>query len=151
MYTELYMLYPCCINHETNLHPREVSCCIRQMQRLCEHIFVFLIGSSLTPLAGKVSDDTRKKAKSAKTGTSHNWRSAYLSQYDWLKGSHMTKVVWLPNETDYSYCEFVSPNTLYCTSKNACDNHFGQKYTAFRTYTALNFLTRNKKQVQTFG
>ncbi len=22
----------------------------------------------------------------------------------------MTKVVWLPNETDYSYCEFVVPN-----------------------------------------
>ncbi len=26
----------------------------------------------------------------------------------------MTKVVWLPNETDYSYCEFVAPNTPYC-------------------------------------
>ncbi len=25
----------------------------------------------------------------------------------------MTKVVWLPNETDYSYCEFVVPNTSY--------------------------------------
>ncbi len=25
----------------------------------------------------------------------------------------MTKVVWLPNETDYSYCEFVVPNTPY--------------------------------------
>ncbi len=25
----------------------------------------------------------------------------------------MTKVVWLPNETDYSYCEFVAPNTPY--------------------------------------
>ena len=23
----------------------------------------------------------------------------------------MTKVVWLPNETDYSYCGFVAPNT----------------------------------------
>ena len=34
-----------------------------------------------------------------------------MSQYDWLKGSHMTKLVWLPNETDYSYCEFVAPNT----------------------------------------
>ncbi len=25
----------------------------------------------------------------------------------------MTKVVWLPSETDYSYCEFVAPNTPY--------------------------------------
>ena len=25
----------------------------------------------------------------------------------------MTKVVWLPNETDYSYSEFVAPNTPY--------------------------------------
>ncbi len=25
----------------------------------------------------------------------------------------MTKVVWLPNETDYSYCEIVAPNTPY--------------------------------------
>ncbi len=25
-----------------------------------------------------------------------------MAQYDWLKGSHVTKVVWLPNETDYS-------------------------------------------------
>ncbi len=37
-----------------------------------------------------------------------------MSQYDWLKGSHMTKVVWLPNETGYSYCDFVAPNTPYC-------------------------------------
>ncbi len=36
-----------------------------------------------------------------------------MSQYDWLKGSHRTKVVWLPKETDYSYCEFVAPNTPY--------------------------------------
>ncbi len=28
----------------------------------------------------------------------------------------MTKVVWLPNETDYSYCEFVAPNTPYCAN-----------------------------------
>ena len=28
----------------------------------------------------------------------------------------MTKVVGLPNETDYSYCEFVAPNSLYCPS-----------------------------------
>ncbi len=27
--------------------------------------------------------------------------------------SHMTKVVWLPNETDYSYCDFVAPNAPY--------------------------------------
>ncbi len=25
----------------------------------------------------------------------------------------MTKVVWLPDETDYSYCEIVAPNTPY--------------------------------------
>ncbi len=40
-----------------------------------------------------------------------------VSQYDWLKGSNMTrnmtKVVWLWNETDYSYCEFVAPNNPY--------------------------------------
>ncbi len=71
------------------------------------------IGSILNPLAGKFSEDTRKNSKGAKTGASHNWRSFYLSQYDWLKGSHMTKVVWLPHETDYSYCEFVAPNTPY--------------------------------------
>ncbi len=67
----------------------------------------------LIPLAGKFSEDTQKKGKGAKTGASHDWRSFYLSQYDWLKGSHITKVVWLPNETDYSYCEFVVPNTPY--------------------------------------
>ncbi len=38
-----------------------------------------------------------------------------MSKYYWLKGSHMTKVVWLPNETDYSYCEFVAPNAPYWT------------------------------------
>ncbi len=64
-------------------------------------------------MAGKFSEDTRKTGKGAKTGASHDWRSFYLSQYDWLKGSHMTKEVWLPNETDYSYCEFVAPNTHY--------------------------------------
>ena len=64
------------------------------------------------------------------TGASHDWRRFYLSQYDWLKGSHMTKVVWLPNETDYSYCEFVAPipystqaaekppGHLHCTHSN---------------------------------
>ncbi len=35
-----------------------------------------------------------------------------MSQYDWLKCSHMTKVFWLPNETDYPYCGFVAPNML---------------------------------------
>ncbi len=58
------------------------------------------IGSILNPLAGKFLEGTRKKGKGAKTGVSHDWRSYYLSQYDWLKGSNMTKVVWLPNETD---------------------------------------------------
>ncbi len=61
------------------------------------------------PFGGKIFEDTRKKGEGAKTGASHDWWSYYLSQYDWLKGSHMTKVVWLPNETDYSYCEFVVP------------------------------------------
>ncbi len=70
------------------------------------------IGSILPPLAGTFSEDTRKKSKGVKTGASHDWRSFYLSQYDWLKGGHMTKVVWLPNETDYSYCEFVAPNIV---------------------------------------
>ncbi len=72
------------------------------------------IRSILNPLAGKFSEDTRKKGKGTKTGVSHDWRSFYLSQYDWLKGSRITKVVWLPNETDYSYCEFAAPNTPYC-------------------------------------
>ncbi len=71
------------------------------------------IGSILNPLTGKFSEDTRKKGKGAKTGSSHDWQSFYLSKYDWLKGSHMTKVVWLPNETDYPYYEFVAPNTPY--------------------------------------
>ncbi len=52
------------------------------------------IGSILNPLAGKFSEDTRKKGKGAKTGASHDWRNFYLSQYDWLKGSRMTKIVW---------------------------------------------------------
>ena len=72
-----------------------------------------VIGSILNPLVGKFSENTRRKGKGAKTGASHDWRSFYLSQYDWLKCSYMTKVVWLLNETDYSYCEFVAPNTPY--------------------------------------
>ncbi len=80
------------------------------------------IGSILTPLVGKFSEDTRKKGKGGKTGASHDWGSFYLSQYDWLKGSHMTEVVWLPNEIDYSYCEFLVPNTPYCkiSSSGGC-------------------------------
>ena len=74
-------------------------------------IYLLIIGSILNPLAGKFSEDTRKKGKGAKAGAPHDWRRFYMSQYDWLKGSHMTKVVWLPNETDYSYCEFVAPDT----------------------------------------
>ncbi len=77
-----------------------------------------LIGSILNPLEWKFSDHTRKKGKDAKTGASHYWRSFYLSQYDWLKGSHMTKVLWLPNEIDYAYCEFVAPNTPYSGEAN---------------------------------
>ncbi len=69
--------------------------------------FAQTIRSILTPLKGKFCEDTQKKGKGAKAGASHDWRSFYLSQYDWLKGSHMTKGVWLPNETDYSYCDFV--------------------------------------------
>ncbi len=72
------------------------------------------IGSILNPLVGNFCEDTQKNGKGAKTGASPDWRSFYLSQYDSLKGSHMTKVVWLPNETDCSYCEFVAPNTSYC-------------------------------------
>ncbi len=74
------------------------------------------IGSILNPLAGKFSEDTRKKGKhgkGAKTGAPHDWWSFCMSKYDWLKGSHMTTALWLPNETDYSYCEFVGPNTPY--------------------------------------
>ncbi len=67
----------------------------------------YAIGSILNPLAGKFSEGTRKKGKGAKTGVSHDCRSFYLSQYDWLKGSHM------PNETDHSYCKFVVPNTPF--------------------------------------
>ena len=63
-----------------------------------------LIGSILNPLAGKFSENTRKNGTGAKTGAPHDWWSFYLLQYDCLKGSHMSKVVWLPNETFYSYC-----------------------------------------------
>ncbi len=48
-----------------------------------------------------------------------------MSQYDWLKGSHMTKVhvLWLPNETDYSYCELVAPIAqLHCRQTERQDS-----------------------------
>ncbi len=81
---------------------------------MAQGVVLFIrIGSILNPVARKVSEHTLKKGKGAKTGASHDWRSFYLSLYDWLNGNHMTKVVWLPNETDYSYCEFVAPNTPY--------------------------------------
>ncbi len=74
-------------------------------------VFTVTIGSILNPLAGKISEDTRKKAKVAKTGASHDWWSFYLSQYDWLKGSQSYDQGSLVlNETEYSYCEFVAPN-----------------------------------------
>ncbi len=85
-------------------------------------ITVFQASFNRNPLAGKFSDDTRKKGTGAKSGASHDWRSFYLSQYDWLKGSHMTKVVWLPNETGYSYCKLVAPNTAYSTNQHSIHN-----------------------------
>ena len=39
-----------------------------------------------------------------------------MPQYDWLKGGNMIKIVFLPNDTDYSFCEFVAPNTPYYAS-----------------------------------
>ncbi len=38
-----------------------------------------------------------------------------MLQYDWLKGNRLPKVVWLPNETDCSYCEFVVPILPICS------------------------------------
>ncbi len=72
------------------------------------------IGSILNPLAGKFSKDTGKKGKGAKQGHLTIGRPFICRNNDWLKGSYMTRVAWLPNETDYSYCEFVAPNTPYC-------------------------------------
>ncbi len=74
---------------------------------------LFSISIHWTNTPTKANMYTITLGKVAKTGTSHDWRSFYLSQYDWLRGSHMTKVVWLASETDYSYCEFVAPNTPY--------------------------------------
>ncbi len=58
------------------------------MEPLRNKVILNARGSILNPLAGTFSEDTRKKGKGGKTGTSHDWRSFYLSQYDWLKGSH---------------------------------------------------------------
>ncbi len=97
------------------------------IQQSCETVSVRLweksIGSILNPLVGKFSEDTRRNGKGAKTGVPHDWRSFYLSQYDWLKGSHMAKVVWLPNET-HSSCEFVAPNTRYWHRPYSLRNNF---------------------------
>ena len=80
------------------------------------HLWVPLIINReyLNPLEGKMPKIPEKRVKARKTGAPEDWRSfyhVYMLQNDWLKGSHMTKVVWLSNETDYSYCEFVAPNT----------------------------------------
>ncbi len=57
------------------------------------------IGSILNPLAGNFLKIPERRVEARKQA-SDDWRSFYLSQYNWLKGSHMIKVVWLPNETD---------------------------------------------------
>ena len=97
------------------------------------------IGSILNPLAANFSEDTRKKGKGAKTGAPHDWRSFYMSQYDWLNGSHMTKVIWLPNETDYSYCEFVAPNTPYYLH-DAVVLFYGVMFSSWIVHEKLLFL-----------
>ncbi len=64
-----------------------------------------------------------------------------MLQYDGLKGSHMTKVVWLPNETDYSYCEFVVPYTPYSVirgvSIDECPLPEGPLYHIYSTVTGF--------------
>ncbi len=65
------------------------------------------VGSILNPLAEKFSGDARKKGKGAKTGISRFVGLLFVAIWFAIKGSHMTKVVWLPNETYYSYCEFM--------------------------------------------
>ncbi len=75
--------------------------------------------------------------KGAKTGASHDWRSFYLSQYDWLKGSHMTKVVWLLNATDSS---FVEPNT--CTPYCLAEPRLGCHGLPFQMRRSGQFATR---------
>ena len=92
-----------------NVHCLQMTCFSKVYVQTCHR----LNREYFKPLGGKIFEDTRKKGKGAKTGASNDWRSFYLSQYDWLKGSHMTKVVWPPNETDYSYCELMAPNTPY--------------------------------------
>ncbi len=98
-------------------------CLYTRAASVCGPVSLNTIGSILNPLAGKVSEDTRKKRKGAKTRASHDgWAFIChnIAQYDWLKGSHVTKIVWLPNETDYmySYCEFVAPDTPYWMIKS---------------------------------
>ncbi len=83
------------------------------MHSLSGNCHISWIGSILNPLAGKFSEDTQKKGKVTKTGASHDWWSLLFVAIWLAKGSQMTKVVWLSNETDYSYCEFVVPNTPY--------------------------------------
>ncbi len=102
-------------------------------------------GSILNALAGKYSKDTWKKGKGTKAAASHDWQNFYLSQYDWLKGSHMTKVVWLPNKTDYSYCEIVAPNTpylffmfLWCVNDMVCCILYASLYAIWHGWFLLS-------------
>ncbi len=95
-----------------------------------------------------------------KTEPSHDWRSFYLSQYDWLKGSHTTEVVWLLNETDYSYCEIVAPNTPYdmemdfrrtfCQEYLVCQDRWSLVASGLSRqvslYYGLRFSTRNLRK-----
>ncbi len=73
------------------------------------------------PFGGKILQIYPKRVKARKQGHLPIGGAFYLLQYDWLKGSHMTKVkvLCLPHETDYSYsCEFVVPNTPYAITHN---------------------------------
>ncbi len=56
-------------------------------------VFLVVIGSILNPLTGKFSEE---RVKVQRQGHLTIGIANYLSQYDWLKGSRMTKVVWLP-------------------------------------------------------
>ncbi len=47
----------------------------------------------------------------------------------------MTKGVWLPNETDYSYCEFVAPNTRYCPGMASRDRLIADKWALINDIT----------------
>ncbi len=67
---------------------------LQEMKQVATSAFISVNREYLKPLgAKKNSEDTRKKGKGAKTGASHDWWSFYLSQYEWLNGNHMTKVV----------------------------------------------------------